>query len=506
MNNKLEKITQSNRNVTILNIVTSLLYEVIVLVYGLLVPRLILGAFGSEVNGLTSSISQFLNLITILEGGIGGVIKAALYKPLANHDDKKLSAVYNAAESFYKKLALIYVCYGIGIAIFYPIIFNVNFSWSFVFALTLIIASQSFVQYFFSINLRTLIQADRRGFVVSIISSLMQIVNAVAVILVIKIYPNVLLLKGVGLAIFILQPIIYTAYVKKHYIIDKKEPADKEALKQRWDGFGQNLAYFIHSNTDVVLLTIFGTLLDVSVYNVYFMVVAALRTLVSSVGSSISPTLGNVIAKGSEEDKNRAFDIYTFAQNAITTVCFTCGIILITPFVMVYTNGITDVDYFHPWLGYLLMLAEAVYCYRVPYVNISYIYGHFKQTAIYAYIEAGLNIVVSIIFYQFMGVEGIALGTLIAMLFRMVVNIVYTKIQLIKRPLMKAGIAYLVQGLTIISAFLITMFIEIDVNSYMSWILFGVIAFAISAVIWLIYTMIFERKIFMNTLKYVLKR
>ena len=40
-------------------------------------------AYGSDVNGLVSSITQFLGYIALVEGGVGGVIRAALYKPLA---------------------------------------------------------------------------------------------------------------------------------------------------------------------------------------------------------------------------------------------------------------------------------------------------------------------------------------------------------------------------------------------------------------------------------------
>ena len=93
------------------NIITSLLCQIITIIYGLLVPRLILGAFGSEVNGLVSSVSQFLNYITLLEGGLSGVIMAALYKPLAEKDTKRVSAIINATNQFFRRIALIFIGY-----------------------------------------------------------------------------------------------------------------------------------------------------------------------------------------------------------------------------------------------------------------------------------------------------------------------------------------------------------------------------------------------------------
>lgn len=75
---------QMNTTLAKKNVITSIFYQLVTVAYGLIVPRLVLSSFGSEVNGLTSSLSQFLNYINLLEGGLSGVIMAALYKPLAN--------------------------------------------------------------------------------------------------------------------------------------------------------------------------------------------------------------------------------------------------------------------------------------------------------------------------------------------------------------------------------------------------------------------------------------
>ena len=57
-----------------------------------------------------------------------------------------------------------------------------------------------------------------------------------------------------------LQPVIFNWYIKKNYNIDKNVEPDKEALAQRWDGLGINIASFIRNNTDVVILTLFTDL------------------------------------------------------------------------------------------------------------------------------------------------------------------------------------------------------------------------------------------------------
>ena len=75
------------------SVFTTLMLQCTTLVCGLIVPRALLGAYGSEAYGATTSIAQFLSYITLLEGGIGGVARAALYKPLAENNKYQISII-----------------------------------------------------------------------------------------------------------------------------------------------------------------------------------------------------------------------------------------------------------------------------------------------------------------------------------------------------------------------------------------------------------------------------
>ena len=94
-----------------LNVGCTMLCQLVTFISGLIVPRLILSTFGSEANGLVSSITQFLNYIALVEGGIGSVVLTALYGPLAKKDDRKISSVLKAAENFFRQIASIFVFY-----------------------------------------------------------------------------------------------------------------------------------------------------------------------------------------------------------------------------------------------------------------------------------------------------------------------------------------------------------------------------------------------------------
>ena len=83
---------------------STIVLQAITLLSGFIVPKLILDQFGSDINGLVTSITQFLSYISLIEGGVGSVILANLYKPLAEGDMDKVSAVIVTANNFFKKL------------------------------------------------------------------------------------------------------------------------------------------------------------------------------------------------------------------------------------------------------------------------------------------------------------------------------------------------------------------------------------------------------------------
>ena len=134
----------TNRNTLLkINSFASLTYQIVVLICGFILPRLIIGYYGSAVNGLISSITQFLGIIALCELGMGAIVPASLYKPLVKKDNDSISKVVASSERFYRKIAIIMLAYVVGLAVFYPMIIE-DFSFLYTALLIIIIASSTF--------------------------------------------------------------------------------------------------------------------------------------------------------------------------------------------------------------------------------------------------------------------------------------------------------------------------------------------------------------------------
>ena len=105
-----------------LNVIFTVLNQLIVFLSGFILPKLIIDNYGSEINGLVSSITQFLSVIMFCEMGVGAVVQSALYKPISENDTTEISKIYCSAQRFFRNIAYILVVY-IGIlCIAYPFI------------------------------------------------------------------------------------------------------------------------------------------------------------------------------------------------------------------------------------------------------------------------------------------------------------------------------------------------------------------------------------------------
>lgn len=401
------------------NTIASFAQHIVAALCGLILPRMILGAFGSQVNGLTASISQFLGYITLMEAGTGSVMKAAMFKPLADGDNESLSAVVRASQKFFRALAWIFLAYLAGLSLLYPLLSaDPVFPYESVLVLVLTMGINSFSQYYFGLTYQLLLQADQKIYYLSVLQIVTLVLNVVICAVVIWLGAGIHVVKLVSCLVMLLRPVMINVYVKKHYAIDPKAPADSSAIKQRWDGLSHHIAYVVHRNTDVAILTLFSSYSEISVYSVYNMVMNAVQGMIAPFSVSITSKFGELYAKSDRERLEQSFAQYETFSLSYATMIYTVASVMIVPFVQIYTADVRDVEYTQYTFGLLIVLAEFLYALRNPYSNLVFAAGKFKGTKAGGMIEAGLNIVLSLVLTPWLGLNGVAIGTVVAMAYR----------------------------------------------------------------------------------------
>lgn len=470
----------NKRKKFILNTILPFVLQVITIISGLILPRLFLKTYGSAVNGLVNSISQFLHIIAFLELGVGAVLQSALYKPLAQKDNVKLSEVMCSGNKFFRKLALILFVYVIVLAVVYPLLINREFDWWYVVLLIGAMSIDSFAQYYFGLVNTKLLVADQKIFLSTIIRIASVGLNLLICVLMISMGAPIQLVKLCSSLIYLIRPIILAIYIKKNYSIDRKIKYAEEPIKQKWNGIAQHVSAVVLDSTDTIVLTAFTSLSAVSVYSVHHMVLSPIRHLFLSSLNGIEPVLGEKYAKKDDKGFERMFSIVEWLINVGTVFVFGCTAMLIVPFITVYTRGIVDADYFQPLFAGIITIAQASYCLRLPYSMMIQATGRYKETQRCYIIGAILNLGISIVTVFFYGLIGVAIGTLVAMLYQTIWMAIYNYKKIISRSIkhfIKQFLTTIVSGVAVYFA---TFWIQLGKVSYLSWI---IMAFKIAGLV-----------------------
>lgn len=465
------------------NTAASLLFQITSIVCGFILPRFFLRHFGSEVNGLVNSIAQFLGVISFLELGVGAVVQSSLYKPLANRDNYQISCVVVSANRFFQRIAQILLVYVVILMFVYPMVSNQNFSFVYTATLIVAISISSFAQYYFGIVNSLLLSADQRGYIQYNAQTIALVLNTIVCVIMILSGCSVQLVKLASSLIFLARPLALRIYVNRRYKIDWKILYKKEPIKQKWNGVAQHFAAFVLDGTDTIVLTIFSTLSNVSIYSVYYLVVSGVKTLLMSITDGFQAIFGELWAKHELEQLKSLFGWVEWLVHTGTTYVFACTAALVVPFVQVYTLGVDDANYVQPTFAILLTLANAMHCLRTPYNIMVLAAGHYKQTQRNYIVAVILNVLISVLTVKPWGLIGVAIGTFVALAYQTVWLFVYDSKNLICWPLKKVVKQFAVDALSAVPIVAIGRIMVLNDISYLGWLLLAAKVASVAAVI-----------------------
>lgn len=488
------------------NSISPLVYQVTTIICGFILPRLILGHFGTEVNGLVNSITQFLGVIAFLELGVGAVVQSSLYKPLADNDNITVSKVITSADKFFRRLGYILAIYVVVMLFYYPYLVKQNFSFTFTATLIVAISIRSFAQYFFGIVNRLLLAADQKAYIQYIALTVAVITNTLACYILIAFDFSVQVVYGMTSVIFFLQPLSIHLYIKKHYALNRNIHYDVEPIKQKWNGIAQHIAAVILTGSDSVVLTVFSSLVNVSIYAVYYLPMSGARLVIMSMISGIQALIGNLWAKQDLIELRKVFAWTEWSIHTGTTLIFTLTAVLIVPFVQVYTHGVNDANYMQPLFGVLLVAANSGHCLRLPYNIMILAAGHYKQTQHNYIIAAVMNIAISIVCVKQFGLIGVALGTLAAMAYQTVWMAWYNSKNFIQWPMKNFFKQMAVNAVSAVLIFIVTGYFTMTGVSYLEWVVLATKATFSGIVVALLINSIFYRRFMLEITAKLMKR
>lgn len=457
-----------------INVMCGLLGQIITIILGIAVPRLILVSYGSEVNGLLNSVTQIFTYFGLVEAGVGVASLQALYAPVATNDRMQIQRVLAATHHFYLKAGSIYILAVVILAFTYPFFVETKIAYGLIVGIILFGGLGNCINFLYQGKYRILMQADGRLHVSTNITTIFNVVANMTKAALLMMGFDVLAVQFSFFVINILQMLLYWLYVRKHYAwIDLKVEPDNVAIEQKGSTLIHQISTLIFNSTDVVLLTfITRDLKIVSIYTMYKMVVDLATTMIQQIEAGFNFKLGQMYHTNRKQYLvlHHIFEmVYLIMVFSVMTAIY----VMVIPFMRLYTAGITDINYINRWYPLFFVLTPLLTYGRTAAGDVINFAGHFRQTQNRAIAESTINIVASIIGIWKCGIFGALLGTIIASLYRTNDIILYVYKHLLKDKPWKTYKRWIA---CFVVFFMVVLFVNVDnplYNSYPMVILYG---------------------------------
>ena len=477
------------------NIAANIFAQIVTILLGIIIPRLMLVNLGSEANGLFTSIGNVLVYVALLEAGVGAAATQALYAPIATKNRQRVNEIVAAVDHFYKRTGRWYLAVILLLTLAFPFTIDSTLPKWQIMAVMFLSGMPGVIKYYYQGKYVILLRADGRSYALTNLSIVVNIATSAAKIALLLFGCNIVELQAMYLLFNVAQVFFILFYVKRHYPwLSKDVIPNYAAISQSKNALVHQISSMIFFNTDVLLLTYFCDLKTVSVYSMYTMLFGIISSAILNF-SGANFILGQTFNTDRERSL-KLLDVYEIFNMVPTFSLFCIANIFILPFMTLYTNGVTDIDYIDQYLPYLIVATNLLSNGRNSSSQIIEYAGHFKQTQWRSILESVINIVVSLLCVFKFGIYGVLIGTIAALLYRTNDMIIYANKKILHRSPWTTYRRWLLNlalfiGITLLSK---VVFAHIALDSYFSIIVWAAVCCVVIIPFFFVTVSLFDRE------------
>lgn len=405
---------------SIKNIAAGIINKVILIILPFSVRTIMVNVLGSEYLGLSSLFTSILTVLNLTELGFGSALVYSMYKPIAENDNGKISALLNLYKTIYRWIGIALLVVGIIVMPLMPYLIkdecpsDIN-----LYILYIIYLGNTVVSYLAFAHRKALLTAYQRSDIISNINTFISIglygTQIILLVCVKNYYAYVVVLPLFTLIENICAAILSYKIYPQYQCSGKVEKKDRLAIKEHVKGIAlQKICSATRNSFDSIVISLYLGLTTIAMYNNYFFILSAVHSFLYQIPDAIRASVGNSIAGEKVEKNFKDFSNMTFIYMWINSLCTICLFCLYKPFMYL-------------WMGEKMAFsipATAMFCLYFYELGMSDIISLYKDGAglwwhgrYRVLIESIANLVFNFLFGWLWGINGILLATIITLLF-----------------------------------------------------------------------------------------
>ena len=416
MNNKVSRVQMSKKNIII-----GIISQIIICFTVLINRNIFLNILGIEYLGMSNVLYSLVTIFSVAEIGIGEAISFALYKPLAEGNTKQINGILRLLRKFYKIVAIIILCIGILFTPFLKYILKDSMAIPHIYLIYFMYLINASSTYLYSYK-RILLTADQHKYIDTLVSTFVNILMYVFQIGVLILFKNFILFFFLQILNNIILNIWLSHIVNKRYSHYFNDSNSELSFDERKKIFRNLFALAIQRVNGVVALSIDSIILSVMLgttivgkYNNYMMIEKYLTQFIVIIFSSLSGSIGNLIALETKEQQFIIFKRIDFLAYFIFTITAVCLFTSSNSFISLWLNN--DELILNSSIIFVIALNYYILGVRQPITLFKNAYGLYWEDRFKPIFTVIVNVFCSVLLTKLFGIIGVALGTMISYLF-----------------------------------------------------------------------------------------
>ncbi len=418
---------------------------------------------GEECLGINTVFTQTLTVLSLAELGFGSAIIYSMYKPLADGDEKKIKALMDLYKKAYLIVALVITILSIPLIPFLYVLTKGQDGGQNLTIIYLLYVANTVVTYLYAYK-RSIIIADQNMHIVTLYQYTLTSIQQIIQIIFLYMTKSFVLYLIIQILInFLINYLISKKAEKMYPYLKEKENIELD-LETKNTIFRNIKAMFMHragdvvmNSTDSLILSAFTGVVNAGFYGNYKMILSAISGILNQIFNSVVASVGNMGAKESIEKIHSTYLSINFIGFWIYSFCTICFFTLLNPFITLWMG---ESSLFNMWVVFFICANFYMTGMRRATLIFRDAMGLFWYDRYKAVVECIMNLVLSIILVQKIGIAGIFLGTIFSMAFvsAWVEPYILYKYGL-KRSVAEFGIRYFIYTIITVIAGTITWFL-----------------------------------------------
>ena len=366
------------------------------------------------INGLFSNILQILSFADL---GISTAIVYRFYEPISKNDIAKVGQLMNFFKKVYMSVATVILVVGVSLLPFLNFFIkdsgeipqDINLQ-----VVYLLFLLQTLSSYLF-VYKQTILSADQKQYVASLIQTFITLIRYIFQVLILVATHKYIWTLVSSILLNLLFNFLFSEWVSHTYkeVFNVKESISKEEKKQIFDDTKATLCHKIGgtvlNSTDSIILSRYVGIVATGLYSNYSMILSSLSSVLNQVFGSFTSSLGNAHVEQNKEQKYISYRRLLFGNLWITSICTVCLYNLLNDFIIVWVGTDMLLDELTVTVLCIQFFMETARIISLSYTNGC---GLFVRDKIRPLIEAAINLVVSVVMANLLGVAGVFIGTI----------------------------------------------------------------------------------------------